>query len=73
MSQTTIRVDTTHRDALARVAAERHETLDAALARLVWEHDCRESLAAVEADPEALADYENETDLLGNAATEVVE
>lgn len=73
MSQTTIRVEATHRDALARVAAERHETLDAALARLIWEHDCMESLARLEGDPLAFADYERETDLLGNAATEVIE
>lgn len=71
MSQTTIRVSDAQRDALARVAAERRETMAEALARLIWEHDCVESLARLERDPEALADYEAETDELGDAATEV--
>lgn len=74
MSQTTIRVDSTRRDALARVAAERPgDTMDQALARLVWEHDCRASLARLETDPQALADYETEQHHLGDAATEVIE
>lgn len=71
MSQTTIRVDTSNRDQLARVAAEHDETLDDALARLLWEHHCRRSsdnLSDVQ-----LADYEAEQVLLGNGATEVVE
>jgi hypothetical protein len=73
MSDTTIRVDTTRRDALARMAAERNESMDAALRRLLWEHECLESLARLDADPEALADYQAESDALGNAATEVFE
>lgn len=73
MSQTTIRVDTAQREALARIAAEHNESQDAALRRLIWEHDVAASLARLEADPEALADYQAETDALGNAAVEVVE
>lgn len=73
MSHTSIRVEVSHRDALARVAAERNETLDGALRRLLWEHDCMASLARLDADPEALADYERESALFGDAATEVVE
>lgn len=71
--QTTIRVEATQRDRLARVAAEHDETMGQALDRLIWEHECRESYARLAADDEALADYEAETDRLGNAATEVVE
>lgn len=71
--QTTIRVDGTQRDALARIAEERKESLDAALKRLIWEHDCTGSLARLEGNSQALADYEAETDELGNAATEVDE
>jgi len=48
MSQTSIRVDTTQRDALARVAAEHQESQDQALRRLIWEHDCMASLAGVD-------------------------
>jgi len=73
MPQTTIRVETTQRDALARVAAERNETLGEALKRLVWEHDCKTSLERLEADPEMLADYQAEAEMLANAATEVIE
>jgi hypothetical protein len=73
MSQTSIRVETVSRDALARVAAERNETLDQALRRLVWEHEARESRARLDADPEAAAEYDAETDRLGGAATEVSE
>lgn len=69
--QTSIRVDVAQRDALARVAAERQESQDQALRRLIWEHDCATSLARLEADPVALYDYEVETGLFGNAATEV--
>lgn len=73
MAQTTIRVETEHRDALARVAAERNETLDQALRRVLWEHDCQVSAARLAADPEAQADYDRETIQLGNSAVEVLD
>lgn len=74
MSQTTIRVETARRDALARIAAERRETLDGVLRRLVWEHDCMTSMRRLETeDPRALVEYTAETLRLGGAATEVIE
>lgn len=73
MSQTTIRVDTTRRAALARVAAERHETMDEALDRLIWEHDCAESLARLDADPVALAEYQAEAFTLAEVDVAVVD
>lgn len=73
MTQTTIRVDTALRDALARVAAERHETLGGALARLVWEHDCARSLERLQDDPEAYAEHLAEGEALAEAASEVHE
>lgn len=73
MSQTTIRVDTAQREALARVAAERQESQDAALRRLIWEHDCRESIVQLQADPDAYASYLVVTQALGDAAPEVIE
>lgn len=73
MSQTTIRVQTTQRDALARVAAERNESLDAALRRLLWEHDCMESLARMDADPVGLAEYRAEAEALAEVDVDVTD
>jgi thymidylate kinase len=72
MSQTTIRVGVEQRNALARIAADRNVTMDEALRMVLFEHRCRESYARLAADPAAFADYEHESDVLGNAATEVV-
>lgn len=72
--QTTIRVGTVTRDRLSAIAQQNgDESLDAALTRLIFEHDCVAAMRRLEADPEALADYEAETDALGNAATEVID
>lgn len=74
MSKTTIAVQAATRDALTAVCKQLGSTsMDEALRSLIWEHECMESLARLDADPEALADYRRETDLLGNAATEVIE
>lgn len=46
--QTTIRVATSTRDAIARIAADHDETLGEALARLVREHDATDAVDRIE-------------------------
>lgn len=57
--QTSLRVTTTNRDALARVAADElgGVTLDEALRVLLFEHASRGALRRLAADPDAAASY----------------
>lgn len=74
MAQTTIRVVMSTRDKLRALSARLGAaSMDDAVRTLMWEHECREAVDRLEADPEAFADYQAETDMLANAATEVIE
>jgi hypothetical protein len=58
--QTSIRVTATHRDALAVVAKDVGGSMDDALEVLLFEHRALLDIARLEADPQALADYQRE-------------
>ncbi|MEU7820033.1 hypothetical protein [Catellatospora sp. NPDC049111] len=60
--QTSMRVSTENRDALARIAAEEFNgaSLDETLRVLIWQHRAAQDAARLEADPEALAGYRSE-------------
>jgi hypothetical protein len=60
--QTSMRVDQANRDALARIAAEElgGVSLDEALRMLLFEHETMRAVARLEADTEALADWQRE-------------
>lgn len=60
--QTSMRVDQANRDALARIAAEElgGVSLDEALRMLLFEHETMRAVARLEADPEALANWQRE-------------
>lgn len=74
MSRTTIAVETTTRDALTAVAAKLGSTsMDDTLRSLLWEHDCNEALARLDADPETLAAYRDEAQKLAEADVTVYE
>jgi hypothetical protein len=57
-----MRVSTEARDKLAKIASDDlgGVSLDAALRELLFEHESAAALARLEADPEALADYQRE-------------
>jgi len=59
---TSMRVDRSNRDALARIAAEElgGVSLDEALRIVLFEHECLASYARLSDDPDALADYRAE-------------
>jgi hypothetical protein len=63
MARTTIAVDSATRDALTAVAKRPggNASLDDALRSLLWEHECRESLARLDADPQLREDYRRES------------
>jgi len=60
--QTSMRVDRSNRDALARIAAEElgGVSLDEALRIVLFEHECLASYARLSDDPDSLADYRAE-------------
>lgn len=60
---TSMRVSIDVRDKLAKIANEDFGgvSLDAALSELVFEHESAVALARLEADPQALADYQRES------------
>ena len=59
--QTTVRVDTSNRDALARFAREVGAvSLDEALRVLLFRYDTMRAVEALRADPDALAAYQAE-------------
>lgn len=60
--QTSMRVDRSNRDALARIAAEElgGVSLDEALRVVLFEHECLASYARLSDDPDSLADYRAE-------------
>lgn len=64
--QTSMRIDTTNRDALARIAAEElgGASLDETLRILLFEHRTRREMAQLVADAEAHADYLREAGAL---------
>jgi len=60
--QTSMRVSTEVRDALARIAAEEFGgvSLDEALRIVLFQYETAAAVARLEADPDALADYQRE-------------
>ncbi len=60
--QTSMRVDRSNRDALARIAAEElgGVSLDEALRIVLFQHECLASYARLSDDPDSLADYRAE-------------
>jgi hypothetical protein len=60
--QTSMRIDQANRDALARIAAEElgGASLDETVRVLLFEHETIKAVARLEADPEALADWQHE-------------
>jgi len=59
--QTSMRVSVEARDQLAHVAEELGGvSLDEALKVILFRHEVARSMAALEADPDALADYQRE-------------
>jgi ribosomal protein L12E/L44/L45/RPP1/RPP2 len=60
--QTSMRVSVEARDALARIAADElgGVSLDEALRIILCQHETAAAVARLEADPEALADYQRE-------------
>lgn len=73
--QTSVRVDTANRDALARIA-ERDlggVSMDEALRILVFEHDTHVALARLGADPEAMREYVAEAADLADVDAQVSE
>lgn len=73
--QTSIRVEKGNRDALARIASEDlgGATLDEALRVLVFQYETVQAVARLEADPEALADYQREARDLAEVDVQVRE
>jgi len=60
--QTSIRVDQANRDALAHIAKDElgGVSLDEALRVLLFHHQTAQAVARLEADPEALAEWQRE-------------
>ncbi len=60
--QTSMRVNRSNRDALARIAAEElgGVSLDEALRIVLFQHECLASYARLSDDPDSLADYRAE-------------
>jgi ribosomal protein L12E/L44/L45/RPP1/RPP2 len=60
--QTSMRVSVEVRDALARIASDElgGVSLDEALRIILFQHQTAAAIARLEADPEALADYQRE-------------
>ncbi len=73
--QTSMRVDKSNRDALARIAARElgGVSLDEALRILVFEHECLASYARLVDDSDSLADYRAEAAQLGEVDVAVAE
>lgn len=72
---TTMRVSKRNRDALARLAESEYRgaTLDDALRSLLFEHETRAAFARLEADSEALREYQEEALRLAEVDIEVGE
>lgn len=73
--QTSMRVDRTNRDALARIA-ERDlggVSMDEALRVLVFEHDTHVALAKLASDPAAMSEYVTEATSLADVDAQVAE
>lgn len=73
--QTSMRISTDNRDALARIAEDELGgiSLDEALAILLFEHQTVVALNRLTADPAALADYREEAHRLAEVDVEVHE
>jgi len=73
--QTSMRVDKSNRDALARIAARElgGVSLDEALRIVLFEHECLASYARLVDDPDSLADYRAEAAQLGEVDVAVAE
>ncbi|WP_020522932.1 hypothetical protein [Catelliglobosispora koreensis] len=73
--QTSIRVDQTSRDALAKIANDEMGgvSMDDALKVLLFEHASLAAIAALEADPAALAEYRAEAREWAELDTQVSE
>lgn len=73
--QTSMRVDQVNRDALARIAAEElgGASLDEALRMLLFQHETAKAVARLEANPEALAEWQREAREWAELDTAVVE
>ncbi|GAA1376103.1 hypothetical protein GCM10009661_43780 [Catellatospora chokoriensis] len=70
-----MRVSPENRDALARIAADElgGASLDEALRVLIWQHQAMAAVARLEADSEALAEYQAEAREWAELDTAVVE
>lgn len=74
MPRTTIALDATTRDALTRVSTElASATADETVRRLIWEHDCAAALQRLDGDPQLLAGYQEESQLLAESDVSVSE
>jgi hypothetical protein len=73
--QTSIRVDSANRDALARIANEDlgGVSLDEALRIILFRYQTLAAVYELEADPAALADYQREAQELAEVDTAPVE
>ena len=73
--QTSIRVDQSSRDALARIASDEMGgvSMDDALKVLLFEHASLAAIARLEADPEQLAAYQGEAREWAELDTQVSE
>lgn len=74
MSRTTIAVETATRDRLAgRAKAMGGVSLDEALRALLFEHECAEAFARLDADPEQLESYRREAQAWAELDIQIVE
>lgn len=73
--QTSMRVTSQNRDALARIAAEElgGVSLDEALQIVLFEHQTRAALARLGSDPDAAASYLRESVQLAEVDTQIAE
>ena len=73
--QTSIRVDGASRDELSRIAADDlgGVTLDEALRTVLFHYHTISAIERLESDPEALAEYRREAQLLADVDPEPVE
>lgn len=73
--QTTMRVSTTTRDTLARIAQDEMGgvSLDEALRTVLFQHETAVALRRLAADPEMAEDYFNEAQALAEVDVEVNE